>query len=291
MSFQLALIQPRNLVRSWAGHWPIGLDPDAPPETENLDRATACVAKAAEEGARLIVFPELYPGPQNPEEDVHSLEEIARALSAEAEEHGVWILFNGKAPAPGGTFNQAILVNPVGETVVRYNKMIPAVGEPNEAGDTPVVTEIEGVRVGILICWELWFPEVARTLRLKGADLIVAPTGGILYELTANWRTVLRARALENNCYVGMTVNTFGLEEGLCEVAGPEGPVANRSGEGILRATLDMGRLRYMRATDERILVPKPYRAVPGLLRALPENVIGEYNKAAESYLKNNYGE
>lgn len=279
---RIALVQPRNLVRSWSGHWPIAFDETAEPEERQLEKAVACIETAARQQAEIVVFPELYPGPQDPARDCFSLADAEAALAEAARHLGLWVFFNGKADdGRGGTFNQARVLGPDGKLRGVYNKMIPASNEPNTPGTEPLLVDCDGLRVGVLICWELWYPEVARCLRLMGADLVVAPTGGILYELTENWRTILRARALENNCYVGMSVNVFGLEDGLCELAGPEGAVASHCGEGVLVADLDLERLRYLRETDERIIVPKPYRAVPGLIRWLRPEVVEKQYKAA----------
>jgi len=285
-TFRLALIQPRNLVRSWAGHWPIVFDETVEPESQQLDRAEGYLREVAAAGASMAVFPELYPGPQSPEDDHFQEPEIRERMEALSKELNLWICYSCKVDdGRGGTFNQTRLVNPRNGELTLYNKLIPASNEPNTPGSDLAVVDCNGIRVGLMICWEMWYPEVARSLRMAGADLIIAPTGGILYELTESWRTVLRARALENNCYVAMTVNTFGVEDGLCELAGPEGPVAARQGEGVVVADIDLERLRFMQETDERIIVPKPYRAVPGLLRWLRPSVVDHYRKVARTTL------
>lgn len=281
-SLRIAMVQCRNWQRSWAGHWPVSFEADAPDEREQLADTGSWIAAAAQAGAEVVVFPELYPGPQAPAEDAFTDVEVEATVRAEARRHGLYVVFNSKvATGAGGTYNQAKVADPEGELVATYNKMIPASGEPNVAGDQPVVFSCHGVPVGLMVCWEMWYPEVARTLRLLGAEVVIAPTGGILYELTDAWRTLLQARALENNCYVGMTVNLFGVEDGLCAVAGPEGMVASHTGEGMTIADLDLERMRYLRSLNERLVVPKPYRAVPGLLRWLPSSVVDAYCAAA----------
>lgn len=288
-SIRVAFAQPRNLQRSWTRHWPIFFDETAPPERNQLIETARFIREAVAANARLVVFPEIYPGPENKTNSAFTDAEVMAVVQTEAKAGGIWVFTSVRDDdGSGGTYNQTRVVSPKGELVARYNKLIPASNEPNTPGTEPLIVDCDGLKVGVMICWEMWYPEVARILRMKGADLIVAPTGGIVYELTSAWETVLRARALENNCYVGMTLNVFGVEDGLCELAGPEGTTAKRKREGLLIGDLDMARLRYMQETDETIIVPKPYHSVPGLLRWLRRSVVEHYAEAANAVVEDN---
>jgi predicted amidohydrolase len=136
------------------------------------------------------------------------------------------------------------------------------------AGDPPRVVDTPLGRIGMLVCSEVYVPELSRLLALDGADLIVYPAGGAINELMDGWRTLVRARAIENLVYTVATQNLYEPDEvGVGTVAGPEGVLASDDGEAMLVADLDLDRLDYLRGEEERIVMPKPYRTIPGVLR------------------------
>jgi predicted amidohydrolase len=285
-SLRLAVVQPRSYLRTWKHIFPVLFDAATPPERQQLDEAVAYVRSAAGSGAEVIVFPEMYPGPLD-DEGAFPLGETKAALCAQARESHVWVFFSGAEPDGNGCFYNSIHVGaPDGTIRAVYRKMIPANGEPWTSGDQPVVVDCDGVRVGLATCWEAWFPEIPRMLALMGADLILSPAGALLYELTDRWATILAARASENLVYTAASVNLFGLEDGLNVAFGPEGQLGSAGGESTLHVTLDLRRLRYLRDMDERLTVPKPYRSIPGLLRALRPEIVQSYSRVSADYLK-----
>ena len=92
-----------------------------------------------------------------------------------------------------------------------------------EAGDAPKAIETRLGRIGMLVCSELYVPELSRVLALKSADLIVYPAGGEINELLPGWRTLVWARAIENLVYTSATQNLYGDEEGVGTIGGPRG--------------------------------------------------------------------
>ena len=113
-------------------------------------------------------------------------------------------------PAPGGrVYNTAVAFDAEGRLAAAYRKihLFDALGQRESdqvaPGDEPVVTELGGLRVGILTCYDIRFPELARALVARGADLIVVPAGwaaGLFKE--EHWVTLVRARAIENTVWV-----------------------------------------------------------------------------------------
>ncbi len=279
-SANIALVQPRNWQRSWSKAWPVSFYDNDPAEITQLDEAAQYVRDAAAGGAQYVIFPEMYPGPRALSDSAFTHEEVRARMCQAAAEAKIWVFYCGCLPAPDGQWNACVAVNPKGEVVATYSKVLPACGESSVPATEPVVIDCDGLKVGIVICWEMWFPEIPRTAAALGADVIIAPTGGVIYELTASWKAILTARAAENTVFTAACVNVFGVEDGLCVVYSPEGAVAERTGRGILHCTLDLERLRYLRDTDEHLIVPKPYRAVPGLLRALTPGVVERYAQA-----------
>jgi len=286
-SARLALVQPRNWQRSWGKAWPVTFLESDPPEKTQLDEAERYIAEAAAQGAGYVLFPEMYPGPRSLADTAFTPDDVKSRMCAAAAKAGVWVFYNSAQPAEGGRqHNTCFAVSPAGRVEGSYAKMIPAVGEPNLPGDKPLVLDCDGLKVGLVICWEAWFPEMARWVTALGAELIFFPTGGLLYELTPVWKTIVAARAAENTAYTAACVNLFGLEDGLCAVYSPEGLVAERTGAGLLLATLDLERLRFLRETDERLIVPKPYRVIPGLWRSLPPAVVEASARAVAEKLE-----
>lgn len=261
MGIRLAAVQPR----SDNGHH----------EYRNVEAAVAWVAKAAEAGADLVVFPEGYPGPTNPANVYDGI----GPLRAAARVHGVHVIAGSLQPASEGRHRVVVsLIDDHGEILEAYRRTTPAgpyvyrdidawAFDYEEASAVPRVVDTRLGRIGMLVCSELYVPELSRILALKGADLIVYPAGGAINELLPGWRTLVWARAIENLVYTAAIQNLYGGEEGVGTIAGPEGVLAQSAGEGMLLAELDLERLEYLRNEDEHIVFPKPYATIPGLAR------------------------
>ena len=136
--------------------------------------------------------------------------------------------------------------------------------------------ELNGLKLGITICSELWNPEISRILALRGAEVLLAPAGGAFHRVAANWQLIARARAIENELFVGLTQQLFGDEVGSALVAGPETVLATLADPGLLVVELDLERSRWLRARDDSMQEPKEFDALPGLLRARRPELYGE---------------
>jgi predicted amidohydrolase len=278
--FRIAVVQPRTYARAWGKVFAFTFDDDAPPETRNLDDALNYVVEAAANGARYIAFPEMYPGPMSLESAL-SLEAVTRAMSIQAQNCSVWIMFGGAEPLADGLSNTYNLISPSGKLAARYRKMIPACGEPWIPGDQPQVVDTGGLKIGLAVCWEAWFPEIARALAFMSADVIFFPSGALIYELAPRWRVILAARAAENLVYTAASVNLLALEAGMAVINSPEEEISSSIDPGIIYATLDVERLAYLRRTDEKLAVPKKYRSIPGLTHALRPELLRQLQQSA----------
>jgi len=270
---RVAVVQPHTYARTWGRIFPFPFDDNTPPESRNLDDALRYVDQAAQGGARYVAFPEMYPGPMSVDSPL-TLDSVTEALAAQARRSRVWVLYGGAEVTPNGLYNTYNVLNPSGGLAGRYRKMIPACGEPWLPGDEPLVVEADGLRLGLAVCWEAWFPEIARTLAFLGADVIFFPTGALIYELAPRWREILAARAAENLVYTAASVNLLAMEDGMAVIHSPEGPIAASAGPGIIFGDVDAERLAYLRRTDEQLIVPKKYRSIPGLMRALRPDLL-----------------
>jgi predicted amidohydrolase len=280
----VAVVQPHTYARTWGVIFPFPFDDDAPPETRNLEDAVDYVTQAAAGGARYVAFPEMYPGPMSTDSPL-TLGSVTERLATQARASDVWVLYGGAEVTPDGLYNTYNILSPQGELAGRYRKMIPACGEPWLPGDEPLVVEADGLRLGLAICWEAWFPEIPRALMFMGADVIFFPTGALVYELAPRWRQILAARAAENMVYTVASVNLLALEDGMAAIHSPEEVIAESTQPGIIYGDIDLERLAYLRRTDEQLIVPKKYRSIPGLTRALPPELIQKLHRTSAENL------
>jgi deaminated glutathione amidase len=179
----------------------------------NLGRAREALAGAARAGAQLAVFPE---GTQARfGTDLRAAAEptdgpFCRGLSDAARDHGVAVVAGVFEPGPGRlVYNTAVMFDERGTLAAAYRKihLFDALGQRESdqvaPGDEPVVAELGGLRVGVMTCYDIRFPEHARALLARRADLIVVPAGwaaGLFKE--EHWVTLIRARAIENTVWV-----------------------------------------------------------------------------------------
>ena len=261
---KLGVIQPRR---------------DAEDYHKNIETATDYIARAPK-NIDFLMFPEGFPGPWWLAPDARTKKLVSRRIEESEAYKAVVDALSGRMTlvgfgldekVSGHLFNSYAIAGASGLVGV-YRKLLPAAFELNAAspvsqGNRTLIRSVGGVRVGVSICWEALFPEIPRLLAKRGAELLVFPTGGVLYDLKPSWRNVWLARAVENVAYVAANVSIYGAEEGCTLIAGPEGVLAETATEGMISVVLDMERLRWLRSADEEITFPKKYKTVPGLLR------------------------
>jgi formamidase len=199
-------------------------------------------------------------------------------LGALAKRRGVWLVPGSLYERAGdAVHNTAVVLNPEGELVASYRKLFPWTPYERVApGREPCVFEIPGTgTIGLCICYDIWFPEVTRSLALRGAEAILHPS------LTATWdrhleQVLARAAAIANQAYL-LDVNGVGeVGGGRSVFVGPEGDLLHEAGPGeevfarqidldaVQRTreagTLGLNRLAewWPRAAQLRLADPKP---------------------------------
>ena len=177
------------------------------------------IDRAAATGARLIALPEVWPylGPDDVSRDqAETRDRSPRLLAQRARRHGIYIHGGSiyeKRPGDPGMYNTTVVIDPTGEIIARYSKIhmydvvLDGVAEYQESatvtpGNETAITEIDGIPVGLTICYDLRFPELFRILALKGAQAIVLPAAFTLMTGKDHWETLIRARAIENELYM-----------------------------------------------------------------------------------------
>ena len=240
---------------------------------ENLKTAAGLVAQAVAQGAQLVALPEYFPIMGLSDADKFAVREvdgrgaIQDFLAATARKHGIWLV-GGSLPLvaaeAGKVLNSCLVFDPRGERVARYDK-IHLFGFQKgaerynesatiEAGSQPVVFDAPFGRVGVSICYDIRFPELYRA---QGAvDLQIIPAAFTETTGRAHWEILLRARAIENQCYV-LAVAHGGKHENGRETHGnsmlidPWGIILDRlpKGPGVVVGDVDHARIADVRAS------------------------------------------
>jgi 5-aminopentanamidase len=186
----------------------------------NLELLAQTAINAAAQGADFLVLPELFLSGYNVGDDISHVAEaqdgsaIARACQI-ANENSISLLFGYIERADQQFYNSAALIDETGRLVGNYRKTHLFGSEEQRLfypGDRWVVHDIAGVRVGVLICFDVEFPEAVRTLALQGAQLIAVPTA-IMPPFFPVPSVVVPSRAFENQVFVAY-VNRVGEERG-----------------------------------------------------------------------------
>ncbi len=245
-------------------------------EWKNLERAIRYLDEFSGSDIRLVCFPEGYPGPAHGPLDskgklsAHPID----LLREKIREIGVYCTCSDVVEhedLPDVYYLCQKLVGPDGEILADHRRCQPDEPELNEylfggrrlfaPGPGPTVVETEIGVIGLLICSELWVPELPRIAMLQGAEILISPVNGLhspsLHHsdnhespLWDTWKCISRCRAAENNQYVIVTQNMFDAQlAGVGHIAGPESMLAEDKRTGVITAELDMDRLRYLRET------------------------------------------
>lgn len=240
---------------------------------ENLRTADALIAEAAAQGADLVALPEYFPIMGRRDTDKIDVREtdgsgpIQDFLAEAACRYRVWVV-GGSMPlvasVPDKVLNTCLVFNPQGVRVARYDKIHLfgfQKGEERydesatiEPGRQPVSFDTPFGRVGLSICYDLRFPELFRAL--GEIDLLILPAAFTEVTGRAHWEVLLRARAIENQCYV-LAIGQGGVHENRRETHGnsmlidPWGEVIARrdKGEGVVIGDLDHARIAEVRAS------------------------------------------
>ncbi|MDH5675313.1 MAG: carbon-nitrogen hydrolase family protein [Myxococcales bacterium] len=223
----------------------------------NLESALALSAAAADDGAALIVLPECF-AYLGPEEGKLAIAEplpgggpILARLSAFAAERGVELLLGGfweRAEDPARVRNACVHLDQSGQVRAVYRKIhlfdVDLADGTKleesatvEAGSEPVVTDSALGRLGLSVCYDLRFPELYRALVDRGAIALAVPAAFTLTTGKDHWHVLLRARAIEAQCYViaaAQTGHHYGprVSYGHALICDPWGTVISECGEG-----------------------------------------------------------
>ena len=251
----------------------------------NIGKLKDNIRKCAGMGARLVVLQELHNTVYFCQSENASLCDLAETVpgpstetfGALAKELGVVLVLSlFERRAPGIYHNTAVVIEKDGTIAGKYRKMHipddPGYYEkfyftPGDLGFMPVETSVG--KLGVLVCWDQWYPEAARIMALNGADILIYPTaiGGVATDPLSEqalqrdaWQLVQRGHAVANGLPV-ITVNRTGHEDdpsgctpglefwGHSFATGPQGEILTRLGteEDVRVVSVDLGRTEYVR--------------------------------------------
>ena len=254
---------------------------------QNLSAAARLISQAAEKGAELIVLPEVFATleglsplaevgeiahPAIPSLGATPLQDF---LASQAAKHALVIVggtipllsrADGSLMEDGRVRASSLVFNAQGERVARYDKVhlfdvqvSDAQAQYSEslsyeAGSELACVEVEGCQVGLSVCYDLRFGELYRQLVTLGAQLITVPAAFTAVTGAAHWEPLLRARAIENQCYIVAAAQGGRHSEtretwGHSMIIDPWGVVLDcvNTGEGIAIADIDLARIDDIR--------------------------------------------
>ncbi len=198
---------------------------------KNLQAASGLIADAARQQAELVLLPEYFPIISDDEMDKIKIREaygngpIQTFLSEQSRRHGIWLM-GGTLPLEtddsNRVYNSCLLYDPQGNITNRYDKVhlfdVNVDGSGNESynesssivpGDTIVTAITPFATIGMTVCYDLRFPELYREMIDKQVNLITVPSAFTYTTGKHHWETLLKARAVENLCFV-MAANQGG---------------------------------------------------------------------------------
>ena len=253
----------------------------------NIAAALKGIDQAAGTGARLVMLPEVWTY-MGPDDGALTAAEaipgpLTETLAARARDLGIYLhagSFLERAEGEPRRFNTTVVFDPNGEIIAKYRKIHlfdddltgqESYRESNTVapGDEIVTVDIDGVRVGLTICYDLRFPELYRILALRGAEIIAVPAAFTMKTGRDHWEALLRARAIENTVYIvapdQVGQHSGGLwTYGRSMIIDPWGTVLATAPDQptVIRATLDLDYLRAVRAQ------------VPSLANRMPDRYV-----------------
>lgn len=227
---------------------------------KNLARAETLIQQSARKGCDLIVFPEMFSTgfSMRPGLAEKACRQTELALTAAAKAYGINIIAGYALTGAGSSapVNAAVVFDRSGSVIGRYAKMHPftLAGEERifRPGRSTVVFELEGLTASVFICYDLRFPEVFRAVAREADAIFVIANWP--ESRKAHWKTLLKARAIENQCYL-IGVNRTGTDgnriayPGLSTIIGPEGSTVRAAGdrESLVVGTIDRAKVADVR--------------------------------------------
>jgi predicted amidohydrolase len=234
---------------------------------ENLKRSIDFIEEAASKNARLVCFPEFQMAFSPSSQSANHLARIAETvkgnfvltLSAAAKKNriGVVVTIYEKSSKPRHVYDTALIINERGAITSVYRKLhlYDALGFKESKKLMPGKSIVKPDKTpagiaGLLICYDLRFPELSRLLTIKGADILITPSAWVAGDMKEeHWQTMIKARAIENGSYIVAPDQVGNIYCGKSMVVDPFGVVLLDMGkrEGMEIVDIDKTRIQQVR--------------------------------------------
>jgi predicted amidohydrolase len=254
---------------------------------ENLQSASKLIEEAANNGAKLVVLPEMFPiVGMGSEEKIFVMESpgagpIQDFLSLQASQNNVWIV-GGTIPLRTEHKNKiraaCLVYNNKGKPVARYDKIhlfdvelskkeIYRESDTTEAGERTTVIDTPFGKLGVAVCYDIRFPRLFMDLFNQGAEIIAIPAAFTVKTGEGHWKLLARARAVENFCYIigacqGGTHASGRTTFGDSLIIDPWGTVLDERQDptpGLVYGEIDLEKLHKIRASIPVNLHPRRF--------------------------------
>ena len=236
----------------------------------NLGKAIDMIDRAAKEGVEMVILPEMFNCPYDTNKfkayaESRDSSKSIKAVSTAAKNHGVYLVA-GSIPEllDGKIYNSCFIFDRKGQIIDVHRKMhlfdvdIPDIefkeSDTITSGDRVTVVDTDPIKIGVAICYDMRFPELFRLMALKDADMMVVPGAFNMTTGPAHWKTILRARAIDNQTYVAAVsparnTNLSYVAYGHSIIVDPWGTVMGEAGYGeeIICATIDISYINNVR--------------------------------------------
>ena len=235
----------------------------------NLKKILGYIRKASESGAELVAFPEFMMFYTDSSQTPAALADMAEKITGEfvcavaqsARKNRIWVVgtFYEKSSRKNRVYDTSFVVSKSGKVVSSYRKvhLYDALGfresdkmMPGSKIAQPVKTGIG--KVGMMICYDLRFPEMARLLATSGSQVLVAPSAWVKGNMKEeHWLAINRTRAIENGCYVVAPDQVGNIYCGRSLVVSPFGEILldMKKKQGMGFAEIDLNRIKQIRKT------------------------------------------
>ncbi|MEH7252551.1 carbon-nitrogen hydrolase family protein [Neobacillus niacini] len=247
-------------------------------KASNLEKALQYIAKAKKAGADFVILPEFYMVLATTKSGVLPVDAaepldgpFVSALKEAARKHEIYVVcgtYESKTDDDCRAYNTTVFINRAGELVHSYRKTHLYDAFSYKESDTIIpgenpykVVETEFGKIGLMVCYELRFPEIARQFALQEGDVLIVPAGWMAGPMKEDhWQTLIRARAIENTMFI-CGANLVGVEfTGRSMIVDPMGVVIASGGEeeGIIITDIDLERIQRVRQKLPSVRNRKP---------------------------------
>ena len=247
-------------------------------KTANLEKAVQYITKAKGLGADFVILPEFYMALATPKSGVLPVEAaepldgpFVSGLKEAAKANEIYVVcgtYESKSDDPKRAYNTTVMINRSGELIHSYRKTHLYDAFSYHESDTVIpgdnhykIVETEFGKIGLMVCYELRFPEIARQFALQEADILFVPAGWVAGPMKEDhWQTLIRARAIENTMFVCGANLVGDIFTGRSVMVDPMGVITASGGEEetLIFSDIDLDRIRRVREKLPSVKHRKP---------------------------------